>query len=212
VTSAISALPNDSKPYTITIGAGTYVEQISITRKGKVTLVGATTFSNDYTKNEVTIEISNGVLTSAGQNENTPVIYSKKTSDNSGLAVYNIDFVNTYPQTKDTAALAADFYGANIAAYGCSFVGFQDTLLANKGTQVFSNCYIEGSVDFIWGFSTAYFHQCMIVTNTPGSCIAAQSRSTADAVGGYVFDSCMVTYSSTYGSSFGLSYLGRPYS
>ncbi|CAO2652327.1 Nn.00g006100.m01.CDS01 [Neocucurbitaria sp. VM-36] len=212
VTAAISALPNDSKPYTIQIGAGTYVEQISITRKGKVTLVGATSFANDYTQNQVRMEISNGVLTSAGQNEQTPVIYAKKTSDNSGLAVYNIDFVNTYPQTKNTAALAADFYGANIAAYGCSFVGFQDTLLANKGTQVFSNCYIEGSVDFVWGFSTAYFHQCMIVTNTPGSCIAAQSRASADVAGGYVFDSCMVTYSSTYGSTYGLSYLGRPYS
>ncbi|KAF2792981.1 carbohydrate esterase family 8 protein [Melanomma pulvis-pyrius CBS 109.77] len=212
VTSAINALPNDSKAYTIQIGAGTYVEQLSITRKGKVTLIGATSFSNDYSQNKVIIEISNGRLTSANENELTPVIYSKKTSDNSGLAVYNIDFINTYPQTTNTAALAADFYGANIAAYGCSFIGFQDTLLANKGTQVFSNCYIEGSVDFIWGFSTAYFHQCKIVTNTPGSCIAAQSRSSADAVGGYVFDSCMVTYSSTYGSSYGLSYLGRPYS
>ena len=188
------------------------MEQFSITRNGKVTLIGATSFTNDYSQNKVRIEISNGVLTSAGKNEQTPVIYAKKSNDNSGLAVYNIDFVNTYPQTVNTAALAADFYGANIAAYGCSFVGFQDTLLANKGTQVFSNCYIEGSVDFIWGFSTAFFHQCKIVTNTPGSCIAAQSRAAADAVGGYVFDSCMVTYSSSYGSTYGLSYLGRPYS
>ncbi|KAH7084586.1 pectin lyase fold/virulence factor [Paraphoma chrysanthemicola] len=212
VTSAISALPNDSKPYTIQIGAGTYVEQISITRKGKVTLVGATEFTNDYTKNKVRIEFSSGRLTNLGQNEQTPVIYSKKTSDNSGLAVYNIDFVNTYPQTYNTAALAADFYGANMAAYGCSFIGFQDTLLANKGTQVFSNCYIEGSVDFVWGFSTAYFYQCMLVSNTPGSTIAAQSRATADTVGGYVFDSCMVTYSASYGSTYGSSFLGRPYS
>jgi pectin methylesterase-like acyl-CoA thioesterase len=212
ITSAINAIPNDGKDYTVSIGPGTYVEQFSVTRKGKVTLRGATNFTNDYTQNQVRVEISNGRLTSLSQNEQTPVIYAKKTSDNSGLAVYNIDFVNTYPQTANTAALAADFYGANIAAYGCSFVGFQDTLLANKGTQVFSNCYVEGSVDFVWGFSTAYFHQCMIVSNTPGSCIAAQSRADASTPGGYVFDSCMVTYSSTYGSSFGLSYLGRPYS
>jgi len=51
----------------------------------------------------------------------------------------------------------------------------------------------------------------MIVSNTPGACIAAQSRADANTVGGYVFDSCMVTYSSTYGNSFGLSYLGRPF-
>ncbi|KAK3637774.1 hypothetical protein LTR56_011980 [Elasticomyces elasticus] len=210
VTAAIAALPNDSKPYTISIMAGTYTEQFSITRNGKVTLIGETTFANDYTQNKVRIQINNGVLTSAGQDEITPVINAKKTNDNSGLAVYNIDFVNTYPQTKNVAALAADFYGANIAAYGCSFVGFQDTLLANKGTQVFSNSYIEGSIDFIWGFSTAYFHQCYIASNTPGACISAQSR-TAGTISGYVFDSCYVTYTSTYGSSFGLSYLGRPY-
>jgi pectin methylesterase-like acyl-CoA thioesterase len=99
-----------------------------------------------------------------------------------------------------------------MAAYGCSFIGFQDALLANKGTQIFSNCYIEGSVDFIWGFSQAYFHQCYIATNTPGASISAQSRSSATALGGYVFDACLITYTSTYGSSFGLSYLGRPYS
>jgi hypothetical protein len=229
VTAAIAALPNDSKAYTIQIGAGVYNEQISITRKGKVTLIGATNSTRDYTQNQVTIQNSNGVLTSAGQDEITPTINAKKTNDNSGLALYNINFANVYPQTKNTAALAADFYGANIAAYGCSFTGFQDTLLANKGTQVFSNCYIEGrltwiytntsmltahsgSVDFIWGYSTAFFHQCMIVTNTPGSCIAAQARSTATTAGGYVFDRSVITYSSTYGSSFGLSYLGRPYS
>lgn len=144
VSAAIAALPNDSKAYTISIGAGVYNEQISITRKGKVTMIGATNGTRDYTQNQVTIQTSNGVLTSAGQDETTPAINAKKVNDNSGLALYNINFANVYPQTKNTAALAADFYGANIAAYGCSFTGFQDTLLANKGTQVFSNCYIEG--------------------------------------------------------------------
>ena len=144
VSAAIAAIPNDSKPYTILIGPGIYNEQISITRNGKVTLRGATNSTRDFTQNQVTIQNSYGVLTSAGQNELTPTIFGKKANDNSGLAVYNINFANIYPQTKNTAALAADFYGANIAAYGCSFTGFQDTLLANKGTQVFSNCYIEG--------------------------------------------------------------------
>lgn len=202
VSQALAALPNDGQAYTIHIKAGTYTEQISITRAGEVTLRGETSFENDYTENLVTIQSSYGVLTSAVQNENTPVIYAKKT-DGSGLALYNINFVNTYPQTRNTAALAADFYGSNMAAYCCSFVGYQDTLLANKGTQVFSNCYIEGSVDYIWGFSTAYFHQCYIAANTACACIAAQSRSSSTAAGGYVFDSCYVTYTNTYGTTFG---------
>lgn len=212
VSAAISALPNDSQAKTIQIKAGTYTEQLSITRNGKVALIGETDFANDYTQNKVTIEFSNGELTSAGKDESTPVLYAKKSNDNSGLAVYNIDFVNTYPKTSNTAALAADFYGNEIAAYGCSFIGFQDTLLANKGTQVFSNSYIEGSIDFIWGYSTAYFHQCYIAINTPGACISAQSRATSTTAGGYVFDTCYITGTSTYGSTTGLSYLGRPYS
>ncbi|EKG18008.1 Pectinesterase catalytic [Macrophomina phaseolina MS6] len=211
VTAAIAALPNDSKEYTIYIRAGTYQEQFTIVRNGKVTLRGETAFPNDFSQNQVTIQFSYGVLTSAGQNELTPVINAKK-NDGSGLALYNINFINTYPQTKNTAALAADFYGTNMAAYGCKFVGYQDTLLANKGTQVFSNSYIEGSIDYIWGFSTAYFHQCYIASNTAGGYISAMSRASASATGGYVFDSCYVTYTSTYGSTFGTSYLGRPYS
>ncbi|KAG9590621.1 carbohydrate esterase family 8 protein, partial [Aureobasidium melanogenum] len=154
---------------------------------------------------------SSGRSTSAGQDEQTPVINAKKTNDNSGLALYNIDFINSYPQTANTAALAADFYGNNMAAYGCSFIGFQDTLLANKGTQVFLNCYVEGSIDFIWGFGTAYFYRSVIASNTKGACVTAQGR-VATTPAAYIFDECLVTYTSTYGSTFGASYLGRPYS
>ncbi|KAJ5678869.1 Pectinesterase catalytic [Penicillium macrosclerotiorum] len=210
VTAAIAALPSDGNEYTIYVKSGTYTEQISITRTGKTILRGETAFENDYTQNTVTIEVSNGQLTSAGEDETTPVINAKN-SDGKGLAIYNIDFKNTYPQTSNTAALAADFYGT-VQAYGCSFIGYQDTLLANKGTQVFSNCYIEGSVDYIWGFSTAYFFQSVIAANTAGASIAAMSRSSATATGGYVFDKCVVTYTSTYGTTYQDTWLGRPYS
>ncbi|EOO01239.1 putative pectinesterase family protein [Phaeoacremonium minimum UCRPA7] len=210
VMSAVAALPSDGKAYTIYILAGTYNEQVWVNRTGMVTLRGETSYPNDYSQNLVTIQFKYGVLTSANQNELTPVINAKKT-DGSGLALYNIDFTNTYPQTSNTAALAADFYGKNMAAYGCSFKGFQDTLLANQGVQLFSNCYIEGSIDYIFGYSKAYFHQCYIASNTAGY-ITAQNRPTNVWPGGYVFDSCYVTYTSSYGSSTGTTYLGRPWS
>jgi pectin methylesterase-like acyl-CoA thioesterase len=201
---------NDGTEKFILINPGTYVEQVNINRTGKVTLRGVTSFPNDFSKNQVSIQFSFGVSTSSNEDESTPVLYSKK-NDQSGLSLYNIDFINTFPQTPSFASLAADFYGNNMAAYGCSFVGYQDTLLANHGTQLFSNCYIEGSVDFVWGFSKAYFHQCYIATNTPGAGISAQSSSIG-AIGGYVFDKCLVTYTHSYGSSMGKSFLGRPYS
>ncbi|CAK7222190.1 hypothetical protein SBRCBS47491_004785, partial [Sporothrix bragantina] len=213
VSSALAAVPDDGEAYEIYILAGTYTEQLTINRTGKVTLRGQTTFPNDFTQNKVVLQFSDGELTSANADESTPVLNSKKT-DGTGLALYNINVTNTYSQTPNTAALAADFYGTNMAAYGCSFVGFQDTLLVNQGVQVFSNSYVEGSVDFIWGYSKAYFHQCYIATNTGGgSAITAQNRPSTVWAGGFVFDTCRVTYTSTYETSeLGTTYLGRPWS
>ncbi|KAG7104931.1 pectinesterase A like protein [Verticillium longisporum] len=211
VASAVAALPADGKEYTIFIKAGSYEEQVSITRRGKVTLRGETSFENDFTQNAVHIKFSRGVSTSAGRNEETPVLNWKNTNGD-GLALYNINFTNTYPQQSSTAALAGDFFGTNMAAYGCAFDGFQDTLLVNQGVQVFSNSYIEGSVDFIWGYSKAYFHQCYVASNTPRTYITAQNRPNAAWAGGFVFDKSVITYTDSYGTSFGTVALGRPWS
>ncbi|CAK7220324.1 hypothetical protein SCUCBS95973_004120 [Sporothrix curviconia] len=213
VSSALAAVPNDGAAYEIYILAGTYTEQLTINRTGKVTLRGETTFPNDFTQNTVALQFADGVLTSANEDETTPVLNSKKT-DGSGLALYNINITNTYAQTSNTAALAADFYGTAMAAYGCAFVGFQDTLLVNQGVQVFSNSYVEGSVDYIWGYSKAYFHQCYIASNTGGgSAITAQNRPSTTWAGGFVFDTCRVTYTASYKTSqLGTTYLGRPWS
>lgn len=176
-----------------------------------MTLIGDNDVPSEYAQNKVTIQFSRGMLSSAGQDGVTPVLNVKKTDSVPDFAVYNIDFVNTYPKTANTAPLASDLYLTNFAAYGCSFIGFQDTFLANKGTQVIVNSYIAGSINFIWGFSTAYFYRCIIASTTKGACNAAQGR-VAGTVSGYVFDECKVTYTSTYGSTMGASYLGRPYS
>ncbi|KAK6063823.1 pectinesterase [Seiridium cupressi] len=218
VMSAVAVIPADGNAHEVYILAGTYIEQVWVNRTGlgKVTLRGETTAPNDFTGNKVTLQFAYGVSTSGSiSNEVTPVLNWKR-SDGSGLALYNIDFINTNPQAANTAALAADFYGTNMAAYGCSFKGYQDTLLANQGVQIFSNCYIEGSVDFIWGYSKAYFHQCYIASNTAGAYITAQNRPNAAWAGGYIFDSCHVTYTSSYlagkSSVAATTYLGRPWS
>ncbi|KAJ5112885.1 pectin lyase-like protein [Penicillium angulare] len=209
VSSAIKALPDDGKPYVIEIRSGTYKEQIAINRQGKVTIRGDTTYKNDFTKNLVTIETSDGVATKTGNDELTAVIQVKDSDGKTIVALYNINFHNAYPQKGDTVALAGAFDGL-VAAYGCSFIGYHHTLFANEGTQVFSNSYIEGSIDFIWGSSTAYFHQSYIASNTNGYSITAQTRSSKNAAGGFVIDTSVVTYISPYDISGKGTYLGRP--
>ncbi|KAM0352986.1 hypothetical protein ACHAPU_001871 [Fusarium lateritium] len=213
VASALAAIPDDGEDYTVFIKAGSYNEQLTLSRaKGHVTLRGETSFKNDFSQNEVLIWFNLGYSTGASRNEETPVLFWKTTAQTTGLSLYNLNFTNTFEQTRDTAALAADFFGNNMAAYGCAFKGFQDTVLVNQGTQVFSNSYLEGSVDFIWGYSKAYFHQCYIASNTPGAYITAQNRKSSSWAGGFVFDACKVTYTDSYGSTFGSTSLGRPWS
>ncbi|KAF4339748.1 pectinesterase [Fusarium beomiforme] len=212
VASALAAIPDDGDDYTIFVKAGSYNEQLNFQRSsGHITIRGETSFKNDFTQNEVLIWFKLGYSTGASRNEETPVIFWKTTAPSVALSLYNLNFTNTFPQTSDTAALAADFFG-NMAAYGCAFEGFQDTLLVNQGVQVFSNSYIEGSVDFIWGYSKAFFHQCYVASNTANAYITANNRKSASWAGGFVFDKCKVTYTDSYGSNFGTTSLGRPWS
>ncbi|KAJ5669749.1 hypothetical protein N7462_010819 [Penicillium macrosclerotiorum] len=218
VSAALAALPNDGKPYTISVQSGLYKGQISVARKGKVTIRGQTSNMNDYAQNTVTIEFTKGVSTSANQQQkqSTAVISTESGDSESSLALYNINFKNPFGKTPNSVALAADFSGT-VAAYGCAFIGNQGTLFLNKGKQVISNSYIQGSADFIWGSSTAFLHQSVIASNFPGGGIVAQSRPSEKASGGIVSDASFVTYTDSYGSSSrlvsrldGQTYLGRP--
>ena len=41
--------------------------------------------------------------------------------------------------------------GDQSAFWGCGFFGAQDTLHDDKGRHYFRDCYIQGSIDFIFG-------------------------------------------------------------
>ncbi|TYG52295.1 hypothetical protein ES288_D09G015100v1 [Gossypium darwinii] len=92
------------------------------------------------------------------------------------------------------------------AFYNCKFLGWQDTLYLHHGRQYLKDCYIEGSVDFIFGNSTALLEHCHIHCKSAGF-ITAQSRKTSQESTGYVFLRCVITGNG--GSSY--SYLGRPW-
>ena len=54
-------------------------------------------------------------------------------------------------------ANAAKLYGDKYFMHKCRFVGYQDTLYDIQGRHVFRDCYIQGEVDFIYGYSQSYY-------------------------------------------------------
>ena len=58
--------------------------------------------------------------------------------------MYNVNVTNTFPGSPGgSPAIALSENGNRAAFYTCAFIGFQDTVLANQGTQVYLNSYFE---------------------------------------------------------------------
>ena len=73
----------------------------------------------------------------------------------------------------------------------CRIVGWQDTLMVNSGRQYFTNCYIAGRVDFIYGSGTTVFDHCEIHSRNGGYVTAASTPK--DQPNGFVFLNCHLT-------------------
>lgn len=121
------------------------------------------------------------------------------------LKVENITFENSSGPVGQ--AVAAWISGDRITFVNCRFLGYQDTLYTyGKGSrQYYYKCYIEGTVDFIFGSSTAWFEECEIHCKNKGYITAA---STPESVPhGYIFNKCHITGNPDT-QPF---YLGRPW-
>ncbi|XP_031492636.1 pectinesterase 31 isoform X1 [Nymphaea colorata] len=117
----------------------------------------------------------------------------------------NITFENSSPQGSGQA-VAMRVTADHCAFYNCRFLGWQDTLYLHFGKQYLRDCYIEGSVDFIFGNSTALLEHCHIHCKSPGF-ITAQSRKSPQELTGYVFLRCIITGN----GERSYAYLGRPW-
>ncbi|XP_059440036.1 probable pectinesterase 53 isoform X1 [Corylus avellana] len=93
--------------------------------------------------------------------------------------------------------------GTKAAFYNCSFYGAQDTLYDHKGMHYFKNCYVQGSVDFIFGYGRSLYENCYLnSTAEKVASLTAQKRTNASLSSGFSFKDGVVTGS-------GHIYLGR---
>jgi pectin methylesterase-like acyl-CoA thioesterase len=104
-------------------------------------------------------------------------------------------------------AVALHTQGDRLKFLNCRFLGNQDTVYTGMPhTRLwFSDCYIEGTTDFIFGPSTAWFEHCTIYCKINSYITAASTPQ--DAEFGYVFNNCTVTMA----PEAEMVYLGRPW-
>lgn len=103
----------------------------------------------------------------------------------------NITFENT--AGKVGQAVACFVSGDRAVFRHCRFLGNQDTLYTygKASSQYYEDCYIEGTVDFIFGWSTAVFNRCTIHSKGNGYVTAPATEKGRKY--GYVFIDCRLT-------------------
>ncbi len=118
----------------------------------------------------------------------------------------NITFENSAGPVGQAVAVRID--GDRVMFTNCRFLGNQDTLYPHgeKSRQYYKNCYIEGTVDFIFGWSTAVFENCEIFCKKGSGYITAAS-TLEETPYGFVFLNCRITGDAPANSY----YLGRPW-
>lgn len=198
---AINAVPDFRKKETIIfIKEGVYKEKLILAEsKSLVTFIGESIDSTIITYDDW------------AQKKNT-FSEEKGTSGSAGFYIYGPNFTAENLTFKNTAgpvgqAVAVLVAGDKVKFRNCRFLGFQDTLYTwgKESRQYYNKCYIEGTVDFIFGSSTAVFDSCTIFGKRGGFYTAASTPEGKKF--GYVFLDCNITGDAP-AHSF---YLGRPW-
>lgn len=122
-----------------------------------------------------------------------------------GFEARNITFENSAGPVGQAVAVRID--GDRVRFENCRFLGNQDTLYPHgkNSRQYYRNCYIEGTVDFIFGWSTAVFDSCQLFCKAAGYVTAASTEESTRI--GFVFRNCRVSGTAPEHSV----YLGRPW-
>jgi pectinesterase len=186
VQEAVNAVPDfrKAKRTTILVRSGEYKEKLIVPEsKIKISLIGE----------------DGAVITNDGYADDIN-IYGEPMSTSGSATCYlfspdfyaeNITFQNS--AGKVGQAVAAFVSGDRMMFKHCRFLGFQDTLYTygKDSRQYYEDCYIEGTVDFIFGWSEAVFNRCELRSKGSGY-ITAPSTDQGKKYG-YIFYDCNLT-------------------
>ncbi|KAJ9140057.1 hypothetical protein P3X46_030744 [Hevea brasiliensis] len=176
---------------------------------------------------KVTIEVDKPFITFLGPPEKATLafggtaaeygtVYSATLQvDSDFFVASNLIIQNTAPRPEGTRAgqqaVALTIGGTMAAFYNVKMLGFQDTLCDYKGFHFFKDCYIEGTVDFIFGRGKSIYLQTEIrvLADQDQTIVTAQARETETQDVGFSFVHCSITGKGT-GAFLGRAWMPMP--
>jgi len=195
---ALDAAPENGA--LILVAPGTYREVLTVNKPN----IRMRSEGSDPSKTIVVMDKSGG--TSGGTLHSATV---NVTADN--FFAENITFQNDYNATHPqlyagSQALALLVTGDRAIFHNVHLLGNQDTIYAGSrnctpngqpcfaARQYFSDCYIEGNVDFLFGDGKAVFDHCEIhSTAHDGGFVTAQGKHYPEEDSGFVINRCKLT-------------------
>jgi len=230
--------PEDNNLYIAADGTGDFYSiqrALDVAKEGQVLMVSPGEYREVLTvdKKNITIRSNNPDASktvvvndrSAGQNGGTLHSATVNVAADNFVAE-NITFENDFNRTHEQVAqgaqaLALLVTGDRAVFHNVRLLGNQDTVYAGshgceKGEQncttarqYFSDCYIAGNVDFLFGDGKTVFDHCEIhSTAHAGGFLTAQSKHYAEQDSGYVLNRCKLTAEA---GVTGNVFLGRPW-
>ena len=199
---ALDAVPlKNKKPVTILIKNGIYYEKLHLdSSKNFVTLEGEDKFKTILTYDDHT-----------GKTSPKGFVIDTRTSESFLLQADDFTAINLTFRN-DAGFSAGQAVAIQVSAdraifRNCRYEANQDVLFPSKPftRQYFEHCYIEGTTDFIFGPSTAWFEQCHIHSKKNSHVTAASTPQETNY--GYVFHDCILTGD----TSLHAVSLGRPW-
>ncbi len=205
VQEAVNAAPDYIKQtgVSIRIRPGVYKEVVTIpASKDRLHIVGDNPLTTIITYDNYAEKV--GATGYTLGTSATPTVFCY--GDN--LLVENITFENTSGEGVEIGQACAILVDADRCAFlGCRFIANQDTIytFADGERMYFKDCWIEGTTDFIFGYSTVWFENCTILSKKDSFVTAASTLQRQTF--GYVFHNCRLIAA----PDITKCYLGRPW-
>ena len=205
VGAALNAISSsNTTPTQIRIKPGTYKEKLTVT-KPFVTFCGETGKEAStiltYSDGASTLKSDGTAIGTSGSASITI-----KTND---ISAENITIENSFGVGSQAVALLAQ--GQRLQFRNVRFIGNQDTLYTHSGTQYYRNCYIQGTVDYIFGAATAVFENNIIHSVGGGTAVTAPSTEQTVPYGLVFLGGKLTAASSVSKGSVALGRNWRPY-